>query len=159
MPDMLVRLYDLPSCDDDARQLEAEGVVCRRAESYERLAVLQFIRERWAAWLDEGAAAFSRVPPTMHIAVQDGKVVGFAAYNATRPDFFGPTGVDDSFAKKGVGRVLLVQCLAALAAEGYAYAIIGGVGPVEFYEKAVGAKLIKGSSTSVYRNRVDAPDD
>ena len=33
---------------------------------------------------------------------------------------------------------------------GYAYAIIGGVGPAEFYEKAVNAKVIEGSDVSVY---------
>jgi len=34
---------------------------------------------------------------------------------------------------------------------GYAYAIIGGVGPASFYEKAVGAKLIEGSDPGIYK--------
>ena len=35
--------------------------------------------------------------------------------------------------------------------EGYVYAIIGGVGPVKFYEKCVGAQLIPDSDPGVYR--------
>jgi len=34
---------------------------------------------------------------------------------------------------------------------GFVYAIIGGVGPVEFYEKCVGAKLIPDSTPGIYR--------
>ena len=58
--------------------------------------------------------------------------------------------MDAAARKRGVGRVLLIQCLAALAAEGYAYAIIGGVGPAKFYERSVGAELIAGSSPGIF---------
>jgi len=37
-----------------------------------------------------------------------------------------------------------------MRAQGYAYAIIGGVGPQDFYAKTVGAVLIDGSSPGVY---------
>ena len=40
---------------------------------------------------------------------------------------------------------------------GYAYAIIGGVGPAEFYEKAVGAKVIDGSEISIYQHLLRKP--
>ena len=40
---------------------------------------------------------------------------------------------------------------------GYGYAIIGGVGPAEFYEKAVGATLIEGSEISIYENLIRKP--
>ncbi len=156
MPDMLVRLYDLPNWRPEGQRLAARGVVCRRAESYERGDVVSFVEEHWAAWADEAAASFAVVPPTMFIATESGQIVGFAAYNATRPDYFGPTGVDPSKRKAGIGRVLLLQCLEALAAEGYAYAIIGGVGPAAFYERAVGAIAIPGSDPGIYRDRLNA---
>jgi len=38
----------------------------------------------------------------------------------------------------------------AMYDEGYAYAIIGGVGPVEFYAKSVGAVLIEGSTPGIF---------
>jgi len=34
--------------------------------------------------------------------------------------------------------------------DGYAYAIIGGVGPAEYYSKTVGATVIAGSSPGIY---------
>lgn len=157
MPDMLVPLYDLPESRALEDQVKNAGVSCRPAESYERLKVLEFVRGHWPSWLDEAAAAFSHVPPTMHIAVEEGQLIGFAAYNATRPDYFGPTGVIEVKRKKGVGSLLLVHSLQSLAGQGYAYAIIGGVnGPEAFYEKAVGAMVIPGSETGIYGNNVNA---
>lgn len=38
--------------------------------------------------------------------------------------------------------------------QGYAYAIIGGVGPVEFYAKTVGAVVIEGSDPGIYRGMI-----
>jgi len=38
--------------------------------------------------------------------------------------------------------------------EGYAYAIIGGVGPAEFYSKIVGATLIDNSVPGIYRDQI-----
>lgn len=147
---MLVRLYDLPPAAPLVAELRAVGVVCRRAESYERSPVVAFVRERWPAWSDEVEAAFGHAPATCYVAIAEGKLAGFACYNATRPNFFGPTGVSRSHRKMGFGKALLVQCLEALGAEGYAYAIIGGVGPAAFYERAVGATLIEGSSPGIY---------
>ncbi len=154
---MLVRLYALPPDGGGLARLEAAGIHCRRAESYERQAVLQFVQERWPEWVDEAGAAFAHVPPTMYIARRGSRVLGFACYNATRPDYFGPTGVDESERGAGIGRALLRLCLEALAAEGYAYAIIGGVhGRESFYEEAAGATAIPGSDPGIYGGMVHA---
>lgn len=147
---MLVKLYGLPSSAPGLASLLADGISCRRAESYERSAVLQFIASQFPHWRDEVAAAFASVPPTAFVASCGGVILGFACYNATRPDYFGPTGVDQRERGRGIGRVLLLQCLEALAAEGYAYAIIGGVGPADFYARAVGATIIPGSEPGIY---------
>jgi hypothetical protein len=157
MPDMLVRLYDdLPDYRAEQASLAARGVVCRRAEAWEASVVLRFVRQHFPHWEDEVAAAFGRAQPPLFIAVEANAVIGFAAYNVARPNFFGPTGVDDSRRKGGVGRVLLLQCLEAFANEGYAYAIIGGVGPAAFYEKCCGATVIPGSEPGIYRNMLRA---
>ncbi len=158
MPDMLVRLYALPPEGGVLQRLAAAGIRCRRAESYERHAVLQFVRERWPEWVDETSAAFARVPPTVYVAALEHRVIGFACYHATRPDYFGPTGVDEGKRGAGIGRALLRLCLEALAAEGYAYAIIGGVhGRESFYEEAVGATVIPGSEPGIYGGMLRAP--
>ena len=61
---------------------------------------------------------------------------------------------------RGLGRALLLATLHAQREQGYAYSIIGGVGPAEFYAKAVGAVLIEGSTPGVYRGVLPdkAPD-
>jgi hypothetical protein len=41
--------------------------------------------------------------------------------------------------------------------QGYGYAIIGGVGPADYYSKAVGAVPIDGSEPGVYRGLLDSP--
>ena len=154
---MLVRLYDLPESATLIEKLSREGVRCRRAESYERRALVEFVRQRWPNWVDETEAAFSHVPPTMFLAQRGAAVIGFAAYHATRPGFFGPTGVDDAERGHGAGRTLLWLCLEAMRAEGYAYAIIGGVhGRESFYEESVGATVIAGSEPGIYGGSVSA---
>lgn len=154
MPDMLVRLYSLEPPEVAVRALEAQGVICRRAESFERAPVVAYVRERWPGWVDETIAAFGRVPPSVFIALRGAAIVGFACFHATRPNFFGPTGVDEAERGKGIGRALLRLALAAMAGEGYAYAIIGGVrGRESFYEEAVGATVIPASDPGIYGGR------
>ena len=58
--------------------------------------------------------------------------------------------MSDTARQLGLGKVLLVRALESLRELGHAYAIIGGVGPREFYEKTVGAIEIPGSDTGIY---------
>jgi predicted N-acetyltransferase YhbS len=51
---------------------------------------------------------------------------------------------------KGIGKELLVRSMIGLRELGYAYAIIGGAGPTDFYEKTLGAIPIPGSTPGVY---------
>jgi len=71
-------------------------------------------------------------------------------YECSRRGFFGPTGVLPELRGKGIGAALLLRCLESMREMGYAYAVIGGVGPASFYEKVCGAFLIPGSETSIY---------
>ena len=87
----------------------------------------------------------------MKLNIIEKKLIGFAVYDSTYRNFFGPTGVTKAARGLGTGKALLFVCLYAMKALGYGYAIIGGVGPAEFYEKAVGAKMIEGSEPGVYR--------
>jgi predicted N-acetyltransferase YhbS len=72
--------------------------------------------------------------------------VGFACHDATCLNFFGPTGVEPKAQQNGIGKALLFACLEDMKHQGFGYAIIGGVGPAEFYSKAVGAVAIEGSA-------------
>ena len=78
--------------------------------------------------------------------------MGFSCYETTAKNFFGPTGVLPAYRGIGIGKVLLIKALMSLRALGYAYAVIGGVGPAAYYQKVVGAVIIEGSGRSVYQD-------
>lgn len=161
MPDMLVNLLHLPPVDEALEGLRAGGVIVRRAQPWELTQVREFVREHFKqAWADEMSVGFVRQPVTVFVALREGRLVGFAAYECTRRNFFGPTGVVEEERGRGVGRALLLAALRGLHELGYAYAVIGGVGPAEFYERAVGARLIPDSSPGIYRDplRSDVKD-
>ena len=161
MPDMLVNLLRLPPVDEALGAARAGGVVVRRARPWELMQVRGFVCDNFGqAWADEVSVGLVRQPVTVFVAVRDGRLVGFAAYECTRKNFFGPTGVLESERGRGLGRALLLAALRGLRELGYAYAVVGGVGPAAFYERAVGARLIPDSSPGVYADplRPDAED-
>jgi len=150
--DMLVKLYDLPDSRATYDRLRQAGIVLRRALAPEKHKVTAWVRKTFSeAWASEADVAFSRQPVSCFIAVQDRKIIGFACHDATCPNFFGPTGVEPKAQKGGVGKALLFACLEDMKHQGFGYAIIGGVGPAEFYAKAVGAVAIEGSEPGIYR--------
>jgi GNAT superfamily N-acetyltransferase len=150
MRDMLVRLYAIPSVEEALAGCAKRGVTIRRALSPERLAVVDWVRAQFASSAAEAETAFAQVPVTCFIALRDMEILGFACYDVTCRNFFGPEGVAPAERGRGIGRALLLCALHAQRARGYAYAIIGGVGPAQFYEKAVGAIAIPGSTPGVY---------
>jgi GNAT superfamily N-acetyltransferase len=157
MPDMLVKLYALPEAGPLLARLGAEGVEVRRALAPEKERVVGWVRQQFGGgWASECEVAFARQPIGCFVAVAEGKVVGFACHDATYRNFFGPTGVERAQRGRGMGQALLLACLHAMAAQGYAYAIIGGVGPAEFYAKTVGATLIEGSEPGIYRGMLSS---
>ncbi|WMT76071.1 GNAT family N-acetyltransferase [Bradyrhizobium sp. Ash2021] len=150
--DMLVKLYALPDSRPAYDRLLKAGIVMRRALAPEKHKVTAWVRQAFSeAWASEAEVAFSRQPVSCFIAVQQKKIVGFACHDATCPNFFGPTGVDPKAQKSGIGKALLFACLEDMRQQGFGYAIIGGVGPAEFYSKAVGAVAIEGSEPGIYR--------
>ena len=153
MPDMLVNLLQLPPAE-----WEVAGARVRRAEVYESGVVRAFIEEQFnAAWADEASVGFANKPVSVYLATRERAVVGFACYECTRRNFFGPTGVAAGERGQGLGRALLLASLHGLRELGYVYAIIGGVGPIEFYERTVSAILIPDSAPGIYRDPLRRP--
>ena len=147
MPDLLVNLLKLPPQTNPSD----ERVIIRRAQSFELSAVRSFIIRNFSvSWADEVQVGFASKPVSVFIATQDQKPVGFSAYECTRRGFFGPTGVVESMRGKGVGKALLLAGLWGLHDMGYVYGIIGGVGPVDFYQKNCGASIIPDSEPGIY---------
>lgn len=151
MPDLLVNLLRLPPLDPlVAEQKEAE-VNIRRAQPFEITPVRNFIEKNFSVtWADEISVGFAHQPVTVFIATRSGSVIGFAGYESTRKAFFGPTGVVESERGRGIGKALLIASLWGLRELGYVYGIIGGAGPVKFYQETVGAIVIPDSEPGIY---------
>jgi len=148
MPDMLVKLYDLPALEPALATQRALGVNIRRCMTPEKFLVLDWIREHFSEyWVSEADAGFSVHPTTVMLAHRGDQLLGFACYDTTFKNFFGPTGVDAAERGQGIGTALLLATLHAMRDAGYMYAIIGGAGPVGYYEK-VGAAVIPDSEPS-----------
>jgi GNAT superfamily N-acetyltransferase len=150
--DLLVKLYDVVADADLDRQLADKGIVIRRALAPELDTIRAWIAPRFSpGWVSEAQVAYSRDPNACLIAVRDGKLLGFACYDAIALGFFGPTGVDEAARGLGIGKALLIRTLLAMRERGYGYAAIGWAGPVDFYARAVGAIPIPDSDGSVYK--------
>ena len=145
MPDMLVNLLKLP---------EPEGThefIVRRAQPFEFSLVRNFVATSFSmSWADEISVGFARQPVSVYVATVDREIVGFAAYECTRRGFFGPTGVVEAAQHKGIGKALLLAALWSLREMGYVYGIIGAAGPIDFYQKTVGAIIIPNSDPGIY---------
>ena len=129
MPDMLVKLYDLPGVASLLSELEAAGVNIRRALPPEKHVVVDWVRQRFgAAWASECEVAFSSKPSLCFVAIENAKLIGFACHDVTCKNFFGPMGVSEAARGKKVGKALLLVCLYAMREQGYAYAIVGAAG-------------------------------
>lgn len=153
MPDMLVNLFDLPEWQQQEKKLKEKGIKIRRAVPPEKTEVLNWIEINFErAWRSEADVAFSGSPPKIFIAYQENKILGFACYDTTARGFFGPTGVSKNARSQGIGKLLLLKSLAALKEQGYVYAFIGDVGPVEYYKKVCSAVIIEGSEKSIYND-------
>lgn len=153
MPDMLVKLYELPSSVPVMEKLAQQKIRIHRALAPDKERVLKWISEHSTQGAkSEADVCFSHEPISLFLATQGREILGFACYDATAKNFFGPTHVDSNRRGEGIGTALLLISLEALKAAGYAYAIIGGVGPAEYYAKAVGATIIEGSTPGIYRN-------
>ncbi|HYM14376.1 MAG TPA: GNAT family N-acetyltransferase [Dehalococcoidia bacterium] len=156
MPDMLVRLYALPDAAPYDARAAAAGVTVRRLDAWDRAPLRRFVVDHFTEnWASESELTFGGHPITGFVAVQHGRFVGFAVYEASRRDFFGPTGVREDLRGAGIGASLLFRCLESMREMGYAYAIIGGVGPADFYAKVCGATLIEASDPGVYGSLYD----
>ncbi len=159
MQDMLVRLLDLP--DITAKEkglLENHDIIFKRPIPPEKSVIVEWVKEHFSSnWADEVESSFSNLPVHCYIAQKGQEILGFACFESTAKNFFGPTGVLPAARGKGIGEVLLVKALEALQQMGYTYAIIGGVGPVEYYQRTVNAKVIENSEHSIYENLLKRP--
>jgi hypothetical protein len=158
MPDLLVRLYDLPHFEAEEK-VKAAGITVRRAIAPERDVVLDWFMAEDdfpKLWRGEIALGLSQMPSTTLIAVRGQELLGFACYDTSAKGFFGPTGVAVPARGQGIGEALLIATLKAMREAGYAYAVIGDPGPVAFYRKRLDALEIPNSKPGHYAGMLRA---
>ena len=112
--------------------------------------VVSFVNDNFSSgWADtvENAFASFESPPLYIAEEKDGTIIGFAGFDIykNKKCYFGPMGIVSANRTKGVGYSLLHHCLKDMKKTGYEYAIIGEVGPIEFYEKVCNATVIPSS--------------
>ena len=158
MPDMLVKLYDLPTSFAFLDDMAAKGVIVRKPIGPEKHLIedwiLQHFSDAWASEFDMTMRAF---PVTSWVATKEKQLIGFACFDATGLGFFGPTGVHPEHRRHGIGKALLLACLVEMKLKGYGYAVIGSVGPADFYAKCCGAVVIPDSKPSVWYDMLRRP--
>lgn len=154
MTDMLVNLVQLKDYHDDILRLKENGIEIFRAIAPDKFRIINWIKEHSSiSAAGECDVCFSNTPISCFMAAKGSEIIGYACYNATAPDFFGPTKVLEDYQGQGIGKALLLRSLHAMREEGYQYGIIGGVGPISFYEKTVGAVVIDSSKKyNVYKH-------
>ena len=158
MADMLVKLYNIPHSHDIEENLFKSGIRIKKALAPDRSRIIDFSRTcAKDDYSDEVKAAFSNNPITCYIATREKEIIGFACYEATARNFFGPMAVLESERKKGVGKALLLKALESMRELGYAYAIIGwpANSAVSFYKKCAGAIMIDEKSSGVYKRMIE----
>lgn len=157
MADMLVKLFNIPDSYGIEEKLLGEGIRIKKALAPDRRKIIDFSKicanEDYS---DEVKAAFSNNPITCYIATREKKIIGFACYEATAKNFFGPMAVSEAERKKGIGKALLLKSLESMQELGYAYAIIGwpSKSAIDFYKKCVDAIMIDEKSSGVYKRMI-----
>jgi len=146
--DLTAQSFDTP---DEATMLAAAGadLINREGASPDDR---EWIRRTFhGRWHEEAAASWN------WFARASSGTVGFAAYGQHAIRFwwldawwdrsdvgiFGPMGVDKRLRGLHLGVILARRALGSLKAMGYAQAVIPAVGPVEFYERHCGARVVE----------------
>ena len=165
MNDMIVKLYSLPDVKPFMDKLNYSGIEVRQSDQSEKIIISDWIKRYFKeSWAEGCKLAFMRKPVSCYIAITKRKsidsakksfklmpetIVGFACYDVASKGIFGPVGVREDYRRKGIGKTLIITSLRAMMKEGYAYAIIGEAGSIEYYYKTVGATIIEGSGMRI----------
>ncbi len=106
-----------------AERLRAEGIEVRPARLSDIVPVLDFVQRHFTwDWHREASGVFADLfagdprQVSMLVAVQGGRVLGYAEHRGER---FGPFGVDPGLRSRGIGRVLLAATLGEMLKKNY----------------------------------------
>lgn len=138
---------DLSTSDFDTGEAESalasQGITIRRMIREDEPALRPWVQRNWSQnWATEACNSLQNDPVTTFVAENDRGIIGFATYDVmVMPGSFGPTGVEESMRGLGLGKILLLRCLADMKAKGYRRCEIIWVGPIAFYAHTAGARI------------------
>lgn len=129
--------------EEDRYRLDLQRIHIRRARNGDQDTLFAFLDIYWPSWKFETNRVFSNMPVSLHLAIKDGTVIGFAAYhgNNVGTGWFGPMGIDPTYQRMGIGSVLLRRCLRDLKKQGFETATIPWAAHIDFYERHANAHL------------------
>lgn len=158
MQDMIVRLFELPDGAPLRAALAEKGIRIRRCNPFEAHILEDWIAKHFSPrWVCESRVAMAHQPSGCFIATKDSAILGFVCIDATARGFIGPMGVGEAARGLGIGKALMLTGLEQMHHLGYAYAIIGGAGPVDLYKRWVNATPIENSTMGVYEDILPNP--
>ncbi len=127
----------------ECARLAGEGFELRRATAAEGAPIAEMARELVPVWDIEVREAAQNHPPTLFVAWQAGQVAAFAACDVSGYGRFGPTGTRPDLRRRGLGGALMRLCFADMAARGQTSGEITWAGPVDYYIRAVDARVVR----------------
>ncbi|MBN1852601.1 MAG: GNAT family N-acetyltransferase [Pirellulales bacterium] len=129
--------------EEDRHRLDLHKIHIRRARPSDQASLFAFLDIHWSSWKFETSRTFSNKPISLHIALFDRDVIGFAAYhgNNVGTGWFGPMGTDPAYQRLGVGSVLLRRCLQDLKRQGFETATIPWAAHIDFYRRHADARV------------------
>ncbi len=125
----------------EERRLRELGITARRAAPEDREKVVELARTFSEGWALEVAQAWENDPISLFVAEKEGRMVNFACYGTDAPMYFGPLLTLPEFRGLGIATVTLKRCLVDMQRAGWSRIEIDWVGPIAFYERAVGAYI------------------
>ena len=142
MQDLLVPLYNLPQPPSPLSDITVRSVFSAESER-----ATAWVKQNFGqGWASEFKYAANQSPVSAYLAIKDKSILGFACFNTAAKGCFGPTGTLESARGQGIGTQLLFRALQDMRAQGFAYAVIAAAGPVEYYERLVGAVQFEGGA-------------
>jgi GNAT superfamily N-acetyltransferase len=126
-------------CATTYRAPEPEGITIERVLDDEAVRrVAGWAAAEWPHWeaeLRRGAENGG----CLAAYAADGSPVGFACHSVNRAGWFGPTGTDPAWRRRGIGAALLGACCRDLMSAGHTSVEIAWIGPLGFYARTAGA--------------------
>ncbi|HOE12972.1 MAG TPA: GNAT family N-acetyltransferase [bacterium] len=143
--DMLCRLDQDLSTEQEEDRLARMGLAVRRITEADQDSLFEMVAKHWPSWRYECENGIKNDPPSVHIALDEDRVVAFSVYEGNNKGigWFGPMGTDPEYRGCKIGEILLKRCLADIRSLGHTEAIIPWVGPISFYLNTVNAHVYR----------------